>query len=265
MDVVRGYAMVIFIGITLAAIGIAISSAARRTITATLLTYAVILLFSVGTVVGFGIAKYVQVRHRFDNSGEIVAIDSRNPMWTLVLNPFLGMASAIQGHDSGGASRIGDPLDGLFSFLSSNSSNGLPQATAEVAPVRSGVVFGRSVQVRTGPFVAPLELHVLPSGKVSVVPRRLRTASQLPVPPPQFKPIAPADPRPNGLFAPSGPPAGVARVRHVPFWAWTVGWYILISLGAFGIAVRRVRSPARKLWSGRQGRRARRRAALGEA
>lgn len=107
LDVVRGYAMVVFTGFTLAMLGIAVSSNMRRTLGATVISFTIALVLTIGTFIAWGLIQYTLDRNRFDGD--------RHRVSTLVLNPFVGTASAIQGRDPGRGGS--NPFDALFGFL----------------------------------------------------------------------------------------------------------------------------------------------------
>lgn len=113
LDVVRGYAMVVLTGFTIGVIGIALSANMRRTMSATVLTFALVATLTVGTALGYALIR-VYVERDINAEPRF-----RQPVWTLVLNPFIGTASAIQGRNRGGLGST--PFEGLFSFLSSSN------------------------------------------------------------------------------------------------------------------------------------------------
>lgn len=110
LDVLRGFAMVIFTGLTFALVGIGMSANLKRTVSATVLTYGLVATLTIGTVITYGLAVLMAERNR-PNFGQ-----ERKHVYTLVLNPFVGTASAIQGRDSGSFQQR-SPFDALFSFL----------------------------------------------------------------------------------------------------------------------------------------------------
>ncbi len=106
LDVLRGYAMVILTGFTIAMAGIALSSLLRRTVSATVLAYALVGVLTLGTVASYGLARVVVERRGGNSSGHV---------WGLVVNPFLGTASALRG--SGASGGPSTPFSSLFNFL----------------------------------------------------------------------------------------------------------------------------------------------------
>lgn len=106
LDVLRGYGMVILTGFTIAMAGIALSSLLRRTVSATVLAYALVGVLTLGTVASYALTRAVVVRRGGNPSGHV---------WGLVVNPFLGTASALRG--SGAAGGPSSPFSSLFNFL----------------------------------------------------------------------------------------------------------------------------------------------------
>lgn len=122
LDVVRGYAMVLLTGLVIAMMGIAVSSRVRRAMGATVLSFFLVFALTVGTPIAHAFVEFWQSRDRFGNF-----VETRNPTWTLVLNPFVATASAIKGDDTGG--RSATPFEGLFSYLE-GSDRPIPEAAA---------------------------------------------------------------------------------------------------------------------------------------
>lgn len=87
-DLLRGVAYLAVITVSVAAIGIGISSVVRRTVAAVVLTYAMVLLLVGGTVFGTGI-ELAFARGANDRPVSILA------------NPFLGLADAVRASGDG--------------------------------------------------------------------------------------------------------------------------------------------------------------------
>lgn len=115
LDVLRGFAMVIFTGFAIAMMGIGISANLKRTMSSTVLAYALVGALTVGTALSYGLIRITLDRNLSDGG-------FRQPAYTLVLNPFLGTASAIQGRDRGRISTA-SPFDAMFSFLSAGGGS----------------------------------------------------------------------------------------------------------------------------------------------
>lgn len=106
LDVLRGYGMVLVTGFTIAMVGIGLSATLRKTVSATVLSYALVGLLVLGTVISYGLTRVIVERSGRDPGGHI---------WGLVVNPFVGTASAIRGAGAvGGAST---PFSSLFEFI----------------------------------------------------------------------------------------------------------------------------------------------------
>ena len=88
-DLLRGMLYLVIVAVSIAAMGIGISSLVRRTTTAIVLTYGMVLLLLVGTLFGAVIESVV----RDTNPG-------RDRIWSFTLNPYLGLADALQSQPS---------------------------------------------------------------------------------------------------------------------------------------------------------------------
>jgi ABC-type transport system involved in multi-copper enzyme maturation permease subunit len=147
LDVLRGYGMVMFTGLTIALCGVGVSSRMRRTLGATVLTFLIVGALCVGTLIGYGLVRSAQARQ--DTFGNFV--DRPEPLWTLYLNPFLGTSSAIQGRDTGGSST---PFEVFFGFLN-NANQRAPSYTGPRTLVGPG-----------GPLVPISPPPVIPARRV---------------------------------------------------------------------------------------------------
>ncbi len=152
LDVVRGFAMVIFTGFTLALIGIGLSANLKRTVSATVLTYGLVATLTIGTVITYGLALLLAERAGSQ------PFRGKRPVYTLVLNPFVGTASAIQGRDTGGFQQR-SPFDALFAFLTVSPDAGFgfreipfpaervfPRGIAEDQPLKALIPRGQPVK-----------------------------------------------------------------------------------------------------------------------
>lgn len=84
-DLLRGLLFVVVVAVSVAAMGIGISSIVRRTTAAIVLTYGMVLLLVVGSLFGM----VVELVARGEAPGEV-------RVWSLQVNPYLGLADALQ-------------------------------------------------------------------------------------------------------------------------------------------------------------------------
>jgi ABC-type transport system involved in multi-copper enzyme maturation permease subunit len=154
LDVLRGYGMVVLTGFTIAMVGIGLSSMTRKTVSATLLVYTLVGILTLGTIASYGLMRFVAQRGGRDGSGHV---------WALVLNPFVGTASAIRG--TGATGGPSTPFNGLFDFLAPRSVSvttfsGSAFAVPAVGPVPRVLQGGGSIPLpgpdpRFGPVNRP--------------------------------------------------------------------------------------------------------------
>lgn len=120
LQVLRGYGMVILTGFTLGMIGIGLSSNLRRPLGAIVLSYALMATLTLGTLITYGLIQASQAINQEGRfRGVPVDVGSRHePVYTLVLNPFFGTASALSdrqgGQFSGTATSPFDPIIALL-------------------------------------------------------------------------------------------------------------------------------------------------------
>lgn len=110
IDVVRAYAMILFVGLSLSIYGVAVSARTRRTLGSTVLAFGVVGALTIGTVIGYGSLRAMQLR-----DGEV----SEPPTWILVFNPFTGTASAISDGDTRDSA---SPWDGIAAGVRSQEA-----------------------------------------------------------------------------------------------------------------------------------------------
>ncbi|MGH2728770.1 MAG: ABC transporter permease, partial [Actinomycetota bacterium] len=214
LEVLRGYGMVILTGFTIAMVGLGLSATLRKTVSATVLSYALVGLLCIGTVVSYGLTRVIVERSGRNPTGHV---------WALVVNPFVGTASAIR---SGGAvSGPSTPFTSLFDFIS-------PQ----IFPI--DVVDGGPQFFQGRGFTKVIVGGDGATGVVRAVP------VPAPFPPNAGDPGLVAQP-----FQPVQPP------HRLPVWVSTVVWYGVMSALGFLLAVNGVRAPARGLRLGRRRRR----------
>jgi len=145
LEVLRGYGMVTLTGFTIALVGIGLSARTRRTVSATVLTYALVGMLTIGTVLSYGLVRVIVERRPNASSGGHV--------WGLVLNPFIGTASAIRG--SGASSGPSTPFTSLFDFVAPQRF-GFAQVSDLGGPVPPAPVFvGGGGFVGQVPFRGP--------------------------------------------------------------------------------------------------------------
>lgn len=121
LDVVRGLGMLVFTGLVLGAVGVLFSSVLRRTTGATVLTYAVTLIFAVGSFIGLAAWAIADATTGIDDR-----IDP--PAHIMALNPFAAVADALPRSGGGlaftddtftpfgGLRTLNDELDGGQDF-----------------------------------------------------------------------------------------------------------------------------------------------------
>jgi hypothetical protein len=201
LEVLRGYGMVILTGFTIAMVGIGLSATLRKTVSATVLSYALVGLLCVGTIMSYGLTRVIVERSGRNPGGHV---------WGLVVNPFVGTASAIRG--SGAVGGPSTPFTSLFDFI---------------APT---VIFDG------GPQPVFFEGRAEAFSKVVV--------GGGPGAPPQVI----VQPAPGGFDLPPGIAAQVPQPRHrLPIWTSTVLWYLALSGMGFLLAVNGVRAPSQGL------------------
>lgn len=218
LDLVRGYAMVLLTALTLGMLGIGLSANLRRPMAATVLTYALMATLTIGSGVAYGAIRLSQAR-----SG--VSFNGREPMYTLVLNPFFGTASALG--PSGAGFNTTSPFDPIIQLLNRQ----------EFVVVEDG--FRAPIPAPLPPGAEIIGKEVAPDGTVRIMTR----VDGLQVAPGQASPE-----RPQVLD----------RKKRVPVWVSTVGWYAVLILLGYRLAVIGVRTPVSGIGFGR------RRIALGD-
>lgn len=131
VDVLRGYGMVLLTGFTFGMIGLGLSANLRRPLAAIVLSYALMATLTLGTFIMYGLIRASQ---------GITTERAREPMYTLVLNPFVGTASALS--DSRGGVFTGtstSPFDPIMSLINRNN---------EVTAFVEGIDVGPDGEVR---------------------------------------------------------------------------------------------------------------------
>lgn len=135
LDVLRGYGMVLLTGFTLGMIGIGLSSNLRRPLGAIVLSYALMATLTLGTLITYGLIRASQAfdSGRFDPGVAAPDFRRHEPVYTLVLNPFVGTASALadrRGGQFNGSNT--SPFDPIMGWL--NRQNDVIGGAVEVGP-----------------------------------------------------------------------------------------------------------------------------------
>lgn len=125
-DLLRGLAFLVVIAVSVAAMGIGISSVVRRTTAAIVLTYGMVLLLVVGSLFGM----VVELVARGVGPGQ-------ERVWSLQVNPYLGLADALQSETF---SSLPTPLTPFAYVLQANDAGFDDVVVAEAAPEPGGVV-----------------------------------------------------------------------------------------------------------------------------
>ncbi|MGH9150136.1 MAG: ABC transporter permease [Acidimicrobiales bacterium] len=166
-EILRGVAMVIAAGLTLASLSVAISTFVRRTQAATVLAYFVVLTMIVGTFIVYGMQGILLARQGADPQAAV-----------LLLNPLVATADLVgeTANFTGGAS----PFDGLKSMID-NDDGGDAVGQALVGPDGREIVVGAPAQARQpGDPLLPFWLKALvlwaglSLGTLALAARRLR-------------------------------------------------------------------------------------------
>jgi len=109
-DIARGLLMVLLTAVVVGSLGVACSARAKRVQTATVLTYAIVLLMAVGTLVGLGALALVDAMRGFDTVNP--------PKEILMFNPFVATADVFDsGNSILGFGDTATPFGGLRSLL----------------------------------------------------------------------------------------------------------------------------------------------------
>ncbi len=120
-DLVRGLTTVIVVAVSIAAIGLGISSVTRKTTASVVLTYAIVLVLLLGTL--FGSLIELSIR-RFD-------VDSEWRPLSLYANPYYGLADAVRASSMTSGEQLPSVLSLFGAALPSSSVRFEQQAMAE--------------------------------------------------------------------------------------------------------------------------------------
>ena len=107
-EVLAGVAMITFTGVVLACVSATISAFARRVQAATVLSYGVVLLLAVGTLLVWAAAGLVDTSRGID--------DANPPEWVLWPNPIVAMADVLGGDDDA-YGMTSSPFDPIHDML----------------------------------------------------------------------------------------------------------------------------------------------------
>ena len=221
-DLLRGVAMILAVGVCVAAMSLGISSVVKRTSAAVVLTYGLVLALAGGTAF-LSLAEVAVRASRGD--------DLRTPL-ALYLNPFFGVADAVRAQNPSGAgmSALPSPL-GLM-------AEALPGAPA--MRQRDDVIMEAQPALPEPAFTEPLPIAPLEDAG--------------PVPPPPAE-APPAPPVPPAVAAPPPPGAGAVVIEEAPgplgadagadralVWLRVLGLYVALGLLGLLTATRRVRT-----------------------
>ena len=237
-DLLRGGFMLVVIAVSVAAIGLGISSMTRRTTGSIVLTYGAVLTLVLGTLFLAGVEAIVR-----STRGQQV----HTPI-ALYFNPFFGLADAVNAArpSEAGMSALPSPLGLIAEALPGAPLVGGEAAFAEDMGMVEG---GGGMAFEEMEVAVPAEVEPPPNTNNTKVkrdkpPRRNRERNE--VPPGINKPV---DDRP--LVAPVGPPLIAEPVpaiveqprqaRRQPVWLIVMGLYL--AMGGLGllIATRRLR------------------------
>ena len=208
LEVLRGYGMVILTGFMIAMVGLGLSATLRKTVSATVLSYALVGILCIGTVMSYGLTRVIVERGGGNPSGHV---------WGLVVNPFVGTASAIRG--SGAVGGPSTPFTSLFDFIAPTVF--FDGGTQQVFFEGRADSFGKIV-IGGGPGVPPQVI---------------------------------TQPGPDGFAIPEVVAQAPQPKKRLPIWTSTVFWYLALSGLGFLLAVKGVRAPSSGLGSGRRRRR----------
>ena len=223
-DLLRGGLMLLVLAVSVAAIGLGISSLTRRTTGSIVLTYGVVLGLTLGTLFLAGAEAIFRATR-----GQNV----RTPI-ALYANPFFGLADAVNAAKPSSSGMMGLPSPlGLF-------AEALPGS-----PAVSQDMFGSDEMVMEAEAqFAPVEIEAVPPGRGRrgrdgnaeiVQPLREDPVAADPVPAPA-PPAIVSEPRPG--FVP-GQPEGAAGKK--PVWLMVMGIYLTLGAGGILLATRRLR------------------------
>ena len=131
LDVLRGYGMVILTGFTFGMIGLGLSANLRRPLAAIVLSYALMATLTLGTFIMYGLIR----------ASEGIGVErTREPVYTLVLNPFVGTASALSDRRAlNGFESSTSPFDPIMSLLNRQTPDVIRDGVA-VAPDGSSLL-----------------------------------------------------------------------------------------------------------------------------
>lgn len=108
-QVLGAVAIVMFIGLTLAAVSAGISACVRRVQAATVLAYGLTLLLVVGTLMAFAAASLVDTSRGTD--------EANAPSWILAPNPLAAVADVVEEDRSDAGAGTASPFDGLIGLI----------------------------------------------------------------------------------------------------------------------------------------------------
>lgn len=247
-EVMKGVGMVLVIALSIAALSLACSSAARRTQTATVTSYALVGLLVIGTLVVYG------AQRAFDRSPN----GSSKPT-VLLLNPFAATAEVVKGRNAAFVN-LSSPFMPFQQMIATDSFHGV-----SVEGSNSG---GSGVQIAPAvpmPLPMPMPMTVPASRPATTVAAAVPRALGPPAAPPggateavsilttvesgpgvAFAPgldiVGAAQPFPGQFVQPSDPEPTVAGL---PFWLASLCTFLILAAVGLLVAVRKISVPAR--------------------
>lgn len=235
-DLLRGVFMILTMGVSVSAVALGISSLTKRTTGSIVMTYALVLAFTLGTL--------------FLSAVEAIVRTSRNNSFStpvsMYFNPFLGLADAVQAQPPSamGMSPVPSPL-GLFAEVLPGgpltSEFEEAQAVEMGAGVAGGMVVAEPVPAEVEPLTDATEAveGEAVSEEAAIIPDE-----DVPPVPPVIDPMQPPRPPPGARVDEQvilGQQPFEEEEARRPVWLLTLGFYVL--LGALGllVATRRLR------------------------
>jgi len=245
-DVMKGVGSVVLIALSIAAVSLACSAAARRTQTATVTSYAIVGVLVVGTLAFYGAQRALDTRP-----------DGSSRPTVLLLNPFAATAEAIRGRDT--SVTRSSPFEPLQALIAADAFHGV----AVEAPGPGGIIERVPAAPRPMPVPLPAPFTVpsgalqpattvavpppralgAPASGVQTVNRRVEAAAQpIPVEDPGFG----GQSGQFGQFGQFGRPPAEPRpeIAGLPFWFASLSSFLLLATLSLLVAVRKVTAPA---------------------
>lgn len=239
-EVLKGVGMVLVIALSIAAMSLACSSAARRTQTATVSAYAIVGLLVVGTLVVYGAERAL------DTS----PAGSSRPT-VLLLNPFAATAEVVRGRNASFVS-LSSPFTPFQDMIATNAYTGVSADGGSSSSSGSGSS-GPVTQVPAVPAFpppgvrAPATTIAVPQALGPVADPVVNTHARVDVLQPVAEaatavPAQVAQPFPGQFVQPAD---RVPEVAGLPFWLASLFAFLILAGLALVVAVRKVSVPGR--------------------